>query len=99
MITIHTYFCPVCGNGYESKGAARQEDAGDQALWCPTCDEKLQISGSALMLAGFLGAVLSGFVLPCHVRSVGMLVFVACSVVGLMRMVKQFSAKRKSRNT
>jgi len=50
MITIHTYFCPVCGEGYESKDARDHEGAQREALRCSTCNEKLQISGFALIL-------------------------------------------------
>jgi|SRR6516164_1601282 hypothetical protein len=44
----HTFFCPQCGDGYESKQS-------EKGRLCPKCHKKLVVSGYALLLIAVLG--------------------------------------------
>jgi hypothetical protein len=86
-INITAYYCPACGQGYDSK------------TLCPTCNLKLKLSGIGVILAGIIGYALSLILLyKLNIQGAqyfGILCLVTGFVMGIIRFFERIGAKKK----
>lgn len=90
---MRTYFCPSCGQSYESKDCRRT--GGALAIWaleCPTCQCSLQLSGAAFIVAGLLTCLFLGLILCEEAQVLGIILGAAFVAVGIIRLVRRWRA-------
>lgn len=65
---------------------------------CPQCDVAVELSGGSFIIAGLGIAVFCAFVLDDIIPLLGTCVGGVIMGLGIMRVIRQFLAIRKSRN-
>jgi len=88
------YFCPVCGENRRAYKAG-QAFALVSRPYCSECNCPLQLSGRYLILVGLLISLPFMVVDPDEVALVGLGIFLSFTTVALMRIGRQYLAKRK----
>lgn len=90
-INITAYYCPSCGQGYDSK------------TLCLACNLNLKLSGIGIILAGIIGYALSLILLyKLNIQGAqyfGILCLIAGFVLGIIRFFERIGAKKKRANT
>lgn len=96
MIALKTYFCPRCGNGYESAEANRGGKLIPVWPRCPACGKPLQVSGSAFIVFGVLIWMCFGTVLDTTTPLLGAIIGAVFGIFGLVRLLRQAHARRST---
>jgi hypothetical protein len=95
---MHTFFCPRCGGGYESGEATQRTRAKVVcSVYCPSCDEKLQVTGNTLLLLWFFFTFLFGDLAVLYSPILGLTLFYSTAAIGVLRIVRQVRARARTR--
>jgi hypothetical protein len=96
MITIHTYYCPTCGQGYDSAGCCKTHNRlGLTRLTCPSCQVSLDLSGLSIILLGAMTGGFTGMLLIPGASRFALFYFLLGLGLGVFRLLKQMRAKRR----
>ena len=94
MTQMTFYFCPECGQYCKHDPPGRSFVRVPQPV-CPDCGVPIQLTGLAIWLVGVLVSFPLSLVLGLHPTDLACAIFSACTIIGIMRSVRQYRAWRR----
>jgi hypothetical protein len=93
-VRMKTYACFKCGKTLESSECVQTRGRLLTRRLCPVCGAPVGVSGAALIVVGLLWLVLWGLIVSDEAQLAGFVGGVVFVVVGIVRLVLQFRARR-----